>query len=44
MSGFERSCKRGLDMAREAGIGKEILALAAFFYLLTSLQRVWAGF
>jgi len=31
-------------MARDLGIGKEIFAIAAFFYLLTSLQRVWAGY
>jgi hypothetical protein len=36
--------RRGFDMARESGIGKEILALAAFFFLLTSLHRAWAGF
>jgi hypothetical protein len=42
-SPVDRISEEGIKMADEQGIGKEILAFLAFFYLLACLHAAWAG-
>jgi hypothetical protein len=35
--------EKKLDIQKDLGIGREIMAFAAFLYLLASLHTAWAG-